>query len=1794
MGTVTSLGATLSVLGFTTNLPATTTGLVSGASKVLSVAATGVPAPTYQWRKNGVNITGATLPYYTALAGTVEGTNAYDVVITNATGTATSATATIATSVQVTVASAPAARNVVAGQAASFSVTPAGTGPFTYQWLKNGVVIVGATNSTYDIAAASPADVATYSVKVTGPVGTVTSLGATLSVIAPFTISAQPMGGLSSVNVSSGGSTTLSVTAAGIGPFTYQWRKNAVNIAGATLASFVAWAGAVEGSASYDVVITGPVSSLASNAVRITTCIPVLISQQPVAVVRAVGQPASFFVSSTGTAPLSYQWMKNGVNIVGATGVSYSIASTVAGDAASYSVKVSGPVGSATSSSVTLSLHVPPSVSTQPVNAYKALGQSAAFSVVVLGTGPFTYQWSKDGNAIAGANAATYSIAVVGNTDVGRYSVSVANAVGAVLSQEAELAIVTAPSILIQPTAVNAVTAQATRSYRAKYYGFNNSADGWSAVPWSGKDLEWPATGWYWNDQIDEGLAESNLEGAAGGGATVSPLISLVGLTSPQLRFRVGTAGAFTIHISTDKTNWTPLFNIPAGAVTSNDPISVSLAAFAGSSCYLRITSTSGTWLDEVEIWGTGLAKEIVELSVATQGEGLTYQWYKDGVAITGATSRGYVIADATVSTTAGSYAVKVSNAAGSVTSSAAKVGILPLVSAQPASVYKAVGQPASFSVSVSGVGPFTYQWQRDGVPIAGATASVYSIASVGVASAGSYAVSVSNAVGGVLSQSASLQIVASPVISTQPASQGYVAKIPQTYRVRYFGFGSGPDGWSVSTTDAAFHQNWGQPGWYWNPYLDEIPANPLAANLEGGFGGVVTSPWISLVGVTNPEVRFICMSSSGTLSIQTSSDGTNWVTVFTKTNDSAMASYTVSLAAYAGTGCYIRATTTAACDAYLDEVEVWGYGTPSNFATFTISASGGGLSYQWYKDGGVITGATASTYSVADVYATGAVGLYSVRVTNAAGTTASTAATLAIIPAITTQPIALIKVAGQPAVFSVVATGTGPLTYQWYKTGVQIAGATAASYSIPAVSAQHIGNYCVTISNALGQVTSQSVGLSVTLPPAITTQPSSYVVPAETKALNTVVKYDFNMGEQGWVFGSNAANAAATAWFFGWDDPTQVDGLVECDNFSGQYADLYARSPWISLAGVDLPSLSFTADYYGSSGSLSVEASKDGVSWVALKDPLPAYGSYDYASSYLADLSDYVLTGVYLRVRLRGTNFAGVIDNWEVKGYKYPSGQSRVLSVTATGSGNSFQWFRNGLAIAGATSSSYAITDCYAAASLGSYTVTVSNAAGAVTSAAAVVSVALPAITSQPQSYSGSWPSSSPEVTLSNGFTLGAEGWGPVGVGYPGWMWNDQRFEAPTVPTASSLEGNGYIKSPLVSLSGVTGASVSFDIQAYGGILTLDASTDGVTWSNLYSFNSATTSGGTKTVSLSVYNGRNVYLRFYMPATGAALLDNVKVSGYSRAYTMTAAVSGIGCSYQWYKNGVAISGATASSYRVADIALATSAGSYTVRVANAAGTVTSNAAVVPAFAAPVITSQPSSLSVLGSTYVPYTVKNYTFTSGAEGWTYGSNYGNQAAYHWDWDSTAGAISDRLFGSYYASYTDTYTQSPWISLLGVSSPVLYFTAYHDLYPDSLDVLEVQASSDGVYWTTLRSIYGNGSGVYSVSLASYQWAGCYLRYRLRSSPLYNAWGILIHDTVVSGTVVSLGGSAGFSVGLSSSAGCTFQWYKDNVAISGANSSSYYIANAYASDAGVYKVVVTNPVGSVTSASATLTVR
>jgi endo-1,4-beta-xylanase len=89
------------------------------------------------------------------------------------------------------------------------------------------------------------------------------------------------------------------------------------------------------------------------------------------------------------------------------------------------------------------------------------------------------------------------------------------------------------------------------------------------------------------------------------------------------------------------------------------------------------------------------------------------------------------------------------------------------------------------------------------------------------------------------------------------------------------------------------------------------------------------------------------------------------------------------------------------------------------------------------------------------------------------------------LAPAITTQPASQTVAAGASVTFSVIATGTTPLSYQWNFNGAAIPGATSASYSISNAQPASAGNYTVTVSNSVGSITSSIATLTVNTPPA-------------------------------------------------------------------------------------------------------------------------------------------------------------------------------------------------------------------------------------------------------------------------------------------------------------------------------------------------------------------------------------------------------------------------------------------------------------------------------------------------------------------------------------------------------------------------------------------------------------------------------------------------------------------------------------------------------------------------------------
>jgi hypothetical protein len=156
-----------------------------------------------------------------------------------------------------------------------------------------------------------------------------------------------------------------------------------------------------------------------------------------------VGETAKFKVTATGSAPLHYQWRKNGADIPGATNSTYTTPATVAADNGSlFSVVVSNGGGSVTSNNATLTVRTPPTITTQPADTTVRAGQRARFSVTATGTAPLHYQWMKNGVNITGATKASYTTPPTTAGDNGAlFAVTVSNLAGSVTSNNATLTV---------------------------------------------------------------------------------------------------------------------------------------------------------------------------------------------------------------------------------------------------------------------------------------------------------------------------------------------------------------------------------------------------------------------------------------------------------------------------------------------------------------------------------------------------------------------------------------------------------------------------------------------------------------------------------------------------------------------------------------------------------------------------------------------------------------------------------------------------------------------------------------------------------------------------------------------------------------------------------------------------------------------------------------------------------------------------------------------------------------------------------------------------------------------------------------------------------------------------------------------------------------------------------------------------------------------------------------------------------------------------------------------------------
>ena len=252
---------------------------------------------------------------------------------------------------------------------------------------------------------------------------------------------------------------SFSVTATGTA-LRYQWRRDGVNISGATNASLTFSPPPLTDS-SYSVAVFNAAGSVLSSNAFLTVFIPAAILAQPQS--KAVfpnTTNVSFSVSAASSTPIRYQWRFNGNAIPNATNTSYTLPIAQPGGDGDYTVVVTDDVGPLISAPAHLTVLLHPVITEQPTNRSVIFGGAAikaSFTVTAVSDTPLRYRWLFNGVDLApspnitGLTTSSLTISNVQPANGGGYSVVVSDDYGGITSDVATLFVNVKPVFVLNP-----------------------------------------------------------------------------------------------------------------------------------------------------------------------------------------------------------------------------------------------------------------------------------------------------------------------------------------------------------------------------------------------------------------------------------------------------------------------------------------------------------------------------------------------------------------------------------------------------------------------------------------------------------------------------------------------------------------------------------------------------------------------------------------------------------------------------------------------------------------------------------------------------------------------------------------------------------------------------------------------------------------------------------------------------------------------------------------------------------------------------------------------------------------------------------------------------------------------------------------------------------------------------------------------------------------------------------------------------------------------------------------------
>jgi large repetitive protein len=947
---------------------------------------------TYQWQRDGLDISGATSTSYSlGLSGI------YTLVSTAGTCVKTSTPIQIYSYNSFPSVSLNGSSNTFCS-GTSLTITANPNNPVsTYQWRKDGVDISGATSATYAATLAGA-----YSVRVTqGTCTIVTSSSQTISTVSGansldnsislyggtdispnYNVYSQPF------NICSG-SMILSSSQRSAGT-TYQWQLDGVDISGETNATYTA-----SQTGYYSVKVTQGTCTGATTpvALRIGSLTPPSLGSDVIICTGAthnIGNSINQGQACCGTG-LSYQWQKDGVDIPSATSqFSYS-----ANTAGSYTLRVSQ--GACTSTSAPMRVSIGNAIASPTINNSLVNNITCSSSSSQLSTGSnlasVTYQWIKDGIDIPSAISSFYN-----TTQTGKYQVRVTQGTCSATSSEVQQIFGELGSLFIDGS---------------NRFCSPNSTTLSSSFACADYTYQWKRNG----------IAIS--------GATLSSYTTNV----PAVYTLDITKGTKTITTS----------SLSVYEDCSVTPTSTSLVT----------PSVSSNTSDRAICINSG-KQMIFTTNYSTTYPAVTYKWYKDGVLISGQTTRFLFVTDA------GNYQVQlVDGASQSALSSNYTMynsGNNIFISALNGN-YGCTEVLLSSSIPNSTTkSPYTYQWKKDGVNI-GTNQNFYS-----ATASGNYTLDVTLGTCTISSLSTPITIGNStPSIVSSPSNNklcdnGYVTL-------------------NTSLGNSFVHQ------WYKdNVLIPNINTRSYTVTNAGSYSftatqGACTYSSVAAVPVTAtssivPSIGFIggytltsnvgisaCSGSNTTLTVNPKGGiyQYQW-----KNAGSVIAGANTATYLPTASGTYSADITTLGGCVVASPILNFDLGTTPSVSFTSSNISGSNLcsgsttnlsvgygnfnTYQWYKDDVLIPNATSTTYSA------NLAGNYNVRMTQGACTVETGYIPVSLSTSTLTPRVANASTANDVSCNLISASlSTSSInggTYQWQRNGVNVIGATNSFYN--------------------------------------------------------------------------------------------------------------------------------------------------------------------------------------------------------------------------------------------------------------------------------------------------------------------------------------------------------------------------------------------------------------------------------------------------------------------------------------------------------------------------------------------------------------------------------------------------------------------------------------------------------------------------------------------------------------------------------------------------------------------------